>query len=202
MMKGKRIYIFGMPRTGTTVILDVLSKHYNTIVFDEDVKNYPNSEKVEKLINNGINVALKMPGRYHELDEVYEKFSGEGVYFIILFKTLPDLVSSFKRYKNKYHINLLGIDVGTEEGMQKIEREYNRYMDLLCSKYFNKDCFVVTLRDYKFDKHYLFSKLFNFLGLEYMDNIKTFVEHFIFTGLDLETQDKMYPGNARTLEHG
>jgi hypothetical protein len=92
----QRIFIMGMPRTGTSVMGELLKQHPKIIYFHEDPKNYPTSRKVEGLLRKGCYIAQKFPQKCMELESLYKEFPTAS--YILMTRDILATTRSYRAY--------------------------------------------------------------------------------------------------------
>lgn len=167
-MSGKRIFVIGMPRTGTTIISELICLDDDYILFNEDGSNYPTSRYVESLLKEGKNVVQKMPNQCLNVKKLVEKYP--DAYYIFMNRNLRDIVNSYKKYE---HNELLG--VGDIINPHKIYELYIKEIEYLNPK----NRLNIHLSNFHQFPEMIVKQIYEFIGKNFEKKHIIFIRDFV-----------------------
>jgi len=186
----RRVFIVGTPRTGTTVLLDIFSKHSNTKCYDENPYTFPSNRLVDEDLENGFFVIQKYPQEAFNFPKLYNLFPDSK--FVFMIRDEKDLIQSYKdlsreRDLNDYQIEGMTDPVAIRDKFLRIIEDYIGF----------DNCIIVNLKTLKEDKFYEVDRIFRFIGITIEEEVIGFVGEYVS-----EDPKEGYPGLAKTFANG
>lgn len=169
-----RVYIIGMPRTGTTIVGELLQQHSNVVFISEKPEHWLDSLYVKEKLEEGKVVVQKFPQMCLTLPILLERFPDAK--FILLTRNLKDIVESFKNYYERFPDNPYALAV---EGMNDPKEIWNAYMDSIKPYTDKPRCMVVGFEDFILKRDRTIREIFQFLGLGLEPKVEEFARKYI-----------------------
>ncbi|RLF61200.1 MAG: hypothetical protein DRN25_00865 [Thermoplasmata archaeon] len=168
-MAGKLVFIMGMPRSGTTIVAEVLGQHSKVVALIEKAEHYPISPFVEEKLKEGKVVVQKMPQRCLRLVEHLRQFPNAK--FILMTRNLMDIIRSYKAYPNPAALQV--------EGIYDPREIWCAYINSILPYLDHPRCLHVRLEDFILRKMETLKRIFNFLDLELEPQVVEFVKKYV-----------------------
>jgi len=218
------IFILGMPRSGTTLVEQILSSHKRVYGADEQIillniikKNFENndlrlffsgvkkfSEKSFKEMGDDYVKQLKIISNHSEFitDKMTENFLSIG--FIKLILPNAKIIHSYRDPKDNclsiFKNHFPGGKIPYSYDLKNIIQYYNLYNELMnyWKKLFNKFIYNIRYEDLISSKEKEIKNLLNFCNLEWDDNCLNFHNNkrTIKTASDVQARSKIYQSSA------
>lgn len=173
-MKGNRIFIIGPPRTGTGILIDILSKHSKIKAYSQRSEHWPASDQVEKDLSDGYHVVQKFPGHVFDFPSIYNRF--KDAYFIFTDRDLDEIIESYKSFPN----DIRDISVCGETNPGAIYRKYIgmfNAVDMMGTYEFKR--VKVHLSNIKKDGLNEVNAILKWIGEEMEENVKNFIDSVV-----------------------
>lgn len=178
MKEPRRIFVMGMPRTGTTIIAEVLMQNSNVIYLHEDPQNYPTSKFVDEKLNAGNYVIQKFPQRCLDLPRMLKRFPNAK--FILMERDLEAVVKGYSAYPDPK-----ALFVVQRRRLRRLKKIYNPvtiwllYIAQISQYAKHPNCVHIQLKDFVLNWGVVLSQLERFLGLKLQPVVWNFAEKYI-----------------------
>lgn len=164
-----RIFLLGMPRSGTTILLQLLSQNGIKVV-DEQPEHLPTSDRVDKLLES-YPVAQKYPKQCLNTPSLIKRFPKAK--FIFLYKQLENQVRS---YENHFDSKILSVD-GVDGSDPKEIWAY--YINSILPYVYYANCLLLRFEDLINKKEETIEKIFRFLRMPIKESVREFANNKI-----------------------
>lgn len=164
-----RIFLLGMPRSGTTILLQLLS-HNGIKVIDEQPEHLPTSIRVDRLLEQ-YSVAQKYPRQCLSTPSLIKRFPKAK--FIFLYKQLENQIRS---YENHFDSSVLHVD-GVEGCNPK--DIWAQYINSILPYVYCDNCLLLRFEDLINKKEETIEKIFRFLKMPVRESVIEFANNKI-----------------------
>ena len=166
-MKGNRVFIIGVPRSGNTIVGELLSQHSKIRYFDEVDKHYPTSEYVEFLLKH-YTVVNKFPSYCMQFPNLIKQFPDAK--FILMIRNREMVIKSAQKHPNSPFM---------VEGEHRMDVICDKYIEIIKPFISHPNCYPLEFEDLILKKEKIIKNLFWFLDLKLEPIIMEFADKYI-----------------------
>jgi hypothetical protein len=177
----------GMPRSGTTIVPEVLMQNSNIMYLHEDGDNYPTSAFVNKKLKEGLYVIQKMPQRCLDLPRMIKQFPDAK--FILMVRKIEAVIKGYSKFPEPKALYVV-----QRKRFGRIKKIYdprtiwNLYVAQISQYQNHPNCFALMLEDFIFQQDISLFRLAHFLDLDLETKVTEFAKKYV---TDKPTKD--YP---------